>query len=351
MQFLTIKVLNPEEELQAFPLNQHIYLEASYDVETAVLSGSITLIRHQREQGLLRASDFYNTNIGHIKETYSTIPMSVKQEFRDGRHIIVCDPEEPLSPASLYYLFIDKNLSKEFVDLKKTVSKGPSTLELLEVDYNTLEDNTNTYTFKVTSTPSITPGANIISFQVYENGQPFRQFKINAKSGKNTIKFNGLSILVPDTAFAIDEEFELKLNTKRRGLEQNLILHIQTSVSTSVKEVQNVEPSSSVTYQDVIDYYDKLDSKSETKLGINFSEPSWEKKEFSIQYVDDNSFMLILNSLTTDQIDLNNLQYRQLPAYNRVDLKVVDLYASGDKYELEVDVLDEKTLLFTAVRV
>lgn len=348
MKFLTLKVLNPEEELVSFPLNQSLFLEASSEVELASLEENITLIRGVKDSGTPVAADIYNSNIGHVKEVYSTIPIKITQEpLAGGKFKLICNPVEPLSPASVYFLFIDKKLSKDYISIDKIISKGPSYLELTKSDFDTENDVDTEYVLTVVSTPSITDTANIIKFQLYTNGEPTKIFTVNAKTVKNKIKFSGLEITVPDVAFGIEEEFGISLSTKRNSLENNFIVHIKTTISKNIKELENVDPSSSITYQDVIDFYKTQEQLGESSIGIDFSQPAWEKKEFSLQYISDDSFILLLNELTTDMIDIDNIKYRQLPAYNRTDLNCLGKYSSNTKFKLVPEVLDSKSILFT----
>lgn len=352
MTTLNIKVINPIEELKSFPLNQHIYLSLSEEVETSLIENNIVLIRVQKDVAALQASDLYNTNIGHIKETYSTVPLRITQEIKDSSIRLICDPVAPLSPASDYLLFLDKNISKEFIEIKKVVSKGPSSLTLQNIFLDVDEVVENTYSLKVISSPSITSTANIIKFQLYVNGNIDKVFTINAKSPKNKIQFNGVRIEVPDVAFALEEEFNINVKSRRQSLPENFILTLRTSNSTEVKELLNIQPSHAIDYQDVINYYESLEHHPESDVGgIDFNKACWEKEEFSIQYLDDNSFILKLNTLTADQLDLDKIEFRQLPAYNRGDLKTINKYFPHIKYKLEYEVLDDKSVLFIAEEV
>lgn len=346
MSFITINVINPAEELQAFPLNQHIYLRSSTSLETSLIENNLVLIREIDEQGALRASDIYNSNIGHIKNTYSTVPLAVSQEKQqDGSYLIKCDPTSPLLPASKYLLFLDKELSSEFISVVKTLSKGPSQLELLSV--NSDINNDVIYKLKVISEPALTQTANIVKFQLYVDDTPSKTFTVNAKTVKNRIEFAGISLQVLDTAYALGEEFEILHEGSRLKLEENFVVPILTSVSTSVKPLEGVEPSSSVSYEDILDYYKEADKSSiEGNLSLDRSKHGWEKEEFSIQYLDETSFILHLNQLTTNMLDLNNISYRQFPAYNRSDLKSLDKYDPKLKYKLVPEILDDKTVLF-----
>lgn len=347
MAFIDLKILNPPEELEAFPLNQKIVLTSSKNLESSLIENNLVLIRQADDQGVLRTSDIYNSNIGHVKNIYATVPVTVTQELQsDLTYKIICDPVQPLLPGSKYLLFLDKNLSSEFISISKTVSKGPSQLELLTV----AEDSTTEveYVLKVVSEPALTQTANIVKFQLHIDGVPNKVFTVNARSTKNTIQFSGVSILVLDTAYALGEEFQIIHTGDRIQLQENYIVPITTSISTSVKALEGIEPSSSISYEDVLNYYKEADASTlKGQIGLDTSVVGWEKNEFSIQYIDDDSFILHLNKLTTDLLDLNAMAWRQLPAYNRSDLKCLDKYDPKKKYLLIPDILDEKSVLFT----
>lgn len=157
--------------------------------------------------------------------------------------------------------------------------------------------------------------------------QPGQTFLVNAKSNSNTFTLNGLTIEVKDTAFALGEEFEVVLQEGKYRLGENLSVTVDTAVSTTVKPVDNVAPSHAVTNQDILNYYKNLeDKKLSNTNSIDFSKDDWQKSEINIEYLDgDNQFLLTLNSLTTDMLDIDNISFKEFPAYNRNDLKMLKL--------------------------
>lgn len=349
--FITLKVANTPLELASFPLKQSIYLESSVELEDSLIKDNIVLIRNVEEYGLVNAGDLYNYNIGYVKESFSTIEMDIVAYVEEGIHKLKCIPKEPLSPNSSYVLYIDKKLSKEYISIVKTVSKGPSTLIL---DTSVIGDNpTGNFTLKVMSSPKITATMNIIKFQVFEDGAPGRYFTINAKSSDNKIEYGGFRVTVPDTAFGLDEEFAIVLKDSHINLKESLILEIKTAISSKITVVENIKESSSISNADILAYYAGLDNASAqitTEGSINFTNSGWQTSEYKIEYLDEDKFMLSLNNLTVDNLDLDVISYREFPCYNKYDIKALNLYDVEDKYVLEYEIIDDKNVLFLVVK-
>ena len=350
MTDLTIKVVNPEDELQSFPLQQSIILETSDLLEDSLIYSNIALLREVQEYGLLNTADLYNFNIGYVKETFSTIPLDIIL-FKDesDRYLVKITPKETLSPSSKYALFLDKDLSYEHISIKKTVSFGPSSLTLLDSENNNLSLDTNTYVLKVISDPFITPTSNIIKFRLYINGQPDKLFTIDAKSSKKTISFSNVKVEVKDTAYGLGEEFEIIDSGTSKPLNQNFVVSIKTVLSSKIKPLENVNPSQKVSNQDILDFYTQLNTEGRpvtTTGGINFKEPSWINNEIRIEYAGYNKFLLHLNNLDTSELDLDAITYREGPAYNKFDLELLGLYSEKDKFNIITEILDDKTILF-----
>ena len=348
---ISLKVLNPEEELLAFPLNQSIKLLSNVNLEDTNLKTKIVLIRSQKDVGVFNSSDFYNQNIGYIKERYSSVPMNIVSKVSGDNYEILCDPVEPLSPASDYILFIDKDISEEAIHIAKTVNKGPSDLSIVSILDYTVSTETE-YKLKVTSSPTVTSTSNVVKFQLYINKQPSQNFIVNTKSDKLTFSFNGITIQAKDAPFALGEEFKLSLKPSLNRLPENLVLILKTVPSLTIKPVGSVAPSHSISNQDILDYYKNLDEIKDKDVtsGINFSNKNWQDEEVRLEYVDEDKFIIHLKTLTADKLALENLDITELPAYNRSDLKSIGLYNKEEKYKIEYTVLDDTTILFELVK-
>lgn len=317
---MNITIQNSPEELQSFPLSQSITLEASDEIEEAMLKGNIALFRNPTPMHNL--SDLYNYNIGYVKESFASVPI----EIASKGSLLVVKPLEPLAPASSYTLFIDKNLGKEYIQIEKQVSKSNSFLELVGDADEQLPLDT-TYLFKVLSYPSITAQSNLVRLQIYVNGVPKREVSINAKSDENTFKAAGYTIKVADVAYAQGEIFVLKRTTQRVTLPSNFIVEVKTVLNSKILPVENA--SKGLSNQDILDFYKEQEV-----------EPSVE-----IEYVGYGKVLLHLTGVSVDDIDFKNIEMVEFPAYNRYDLEELGLYREGEHYDLQYKKLDESTLL------
>ena len=345
---ITIKIANSPSEIASFPLKQSIFLTSSVELEDSLLKDNIAIIREPKEYGLLNMSDLYNHNIGYVKEEFSSIDFTIESYEESGVFKLKLTPLETLKPNSIYVLYIDKQISKEFVEISKTVSKGPSSLILKSIKNASAIGDKN-YTIKVMSSPKLTATLNIIKFQIFENDTPGRYFTINAKSDDNLIIHEGFELLVADSAFGLGEEFKLVVSNPGVSLEESLVKEFKTTMSSKITPLENEKESSALSNEDILKYYESLDSQSIeiSENSIDFSDNTWSTKEYEIEHLDENTFLLKLDKLNADNLDLDNITYREFPSYNKYDLKLLNLYDAEDKYELVPEILDQKTIIFT----
>lgn len=355
MPDLLIKVLNSEQELKAFPLQQAIILESSEKLEDSLLAANIALLREVQEYGLLNTSDLYNLNIGYVKESFNLVPLKIEMYTEDSKHLIKCTPKETLSPSSKYTLYLDKDLATEHVSVVKTLSVGPAQLELVDSEKQTLDLLGNTYKLKVTSNPFINATSNIIKFSLYINEQFDKTFTIDAKSSKNTFTFLNITLKVKDSAYGFGEEFSIESSGLNKQLTENLIINIVTAISSQIKPVDNIVPSQQVSNKDILEFYSKLEVQKELSKGsgdtADYSTDDWLSKEVSIEYKGFNKFLMTLRTLTTDNLDLEDISWTEGPAYNKYDLEDLGLYSDKDVFKLTPEILDSKTVLFTVSEV
>lgn len=337
--YLKITVENPVEELNSFPVTQNIKLISSEILEDSLLSSKITLLRNVREQGLLNNSDLYNYNIGYVKDKFSTVPIKVILE----ENKITIDPVEPLHTGSNYTLFLDKNLSKEYLSIEKVVSKGPGKLELLLDDHNTEQLSSNQYKLKIISDPLITSKNNIVKLQLYVNDVKDRLFTVDAKSSKNTINFYGFTVKVLDTAYGKDEEFEIRTQDAKIQLEDNLVVNINTVLNSEIKPVDNANVSKPLSQQDILDFY-KTKEEETSQDSVVLSQEELDN-DIRLEYVSYNKVLLHLNKLNVEQLDFKNMDVIEFPAYNRYDLECLGLYDCKQQFCIDYKLIDDKTVL------
>lgn len=338
---IELSLLNSEDEIRSFPLTQTIILKSTEELELSSITENISLLREPTEQGLLNTSELYNYNIGYVKETFDLQEVIISQVKEDNFFKLLIKPATILKPSSNYILFIDKNLSSEKVSIVKTVSKGPSFLEI--EDYSELNGD---YTIKVVSSSSITSTFNITKFQVITPSGPLRATNVNAKSSKNLLEFEGIKVRVPDKPFGEGEEFKIVFKEGSSNLSDNLVVSLYTASTDSIKPIEPENSSHSISNQDILDYYNQKNQASSGSSGLDLNSQGWEEKEFSVEYLDSHTFILKLNTLVANDIDFENISFRALPAFNRTDLQQLDLYDRSKEYLITHEVMDEKTILF-----
>lgn len=344
---IKLKVTNTLEELKSFPLKQNIFLETSVDLDLHSLKNTIALIREPKEYGLINMGDLYNFNLGYIKETFDLVPLDITLNSLETPTTYRIAPREVLKPNSTYLLYVDKNLSDSSIEVVKSLSKGPSSLKIIKTD-NKIFTRSN-LNLKVMSSPSLTTTMNLIKFQLFEGEEPLRYYTINAKSKDNFIVLDGVTLEVPDTAFGLNEEFKLIVNSPTVLLEEDLILEIKTALSSSIKPIDNIKPAGVVSNEDVLKYYESLKTPT-VSTAIDFTDKTWQTSEIRLEYLDSDTFMLTLDKLSAEDLDLDNIKIKEFPAFNKSDLKDLNLYNKDDSYSLTHEVLDDKNVLFTVVR-
>lgn len=339
---IDLSLLNSEDEIRSFPLTQTIILKSTEELELSSITENISLLREPTEQGLLNTSELYNYNIGYVKETFDLQEVIISQVKEDNFFKLLIKPATILKPSSNYILFIDKNLSSEKVSIVKTVSKGPSFLEM--EDYS--EELNGDYTIKVVSSSSITSTFNITKFQVTTPSGPLRATNVNAKSSSNFLEFDGIKVRVPDKPFGEGEEFQITFKEGSSNLSDNLVVSFHTASTESIRPVEPKDSSHAISNQDILDYYKQKNKVPSGGSGLDLNVQGWEEKEFFVEYLDSHTFMLRLNTLVAEDIDLENISFRALPAFNRSDLQQLSLYDRTEEYSITHEVMDEKTILF-----
>jgi hypothetical protein len=336
---MILNIVNTQAELDAFPVTQELVLKSDLKPEDAFLKKCIVLYRDNKEFGLFNLGTKYNNSIGYIKENFSTVDLNfnLTQEL-DGSWTIHCKPSEPLHPSSYYTLYISKNLSTEFIVLEKTVSKGPSKLDLTLNKYSNTYDTT--YTVKVLTTPLIKDGKAIVKFGLYDvDLNLIKTFIIDTKSSINTFEYDGLTFETSEIPYAKDEEFTLVTETQNR-LADNLKVSIRTNLYDTITTTESSNPSTKITNQDILDYYSSVQNVPNTVSSV-------EPFSYTLQYVDFDKFVVTFNNLDVSTLDLSDITFTVGPAFNNYLLKTYDLYDDTLNYNIIAEVVDDDKLLIT----
>lgn len=319
-------VLNTEQELKSFPLNQSIKIKFSEQVEDSQLASCIALIRNLSETGLFNISETYNQSIGYIREKFDTEDIDITTEVVVDGYIVSIKPVKPLAPGFTYTLFIDKALSGEFLVVSKPVSNSTSTLSVALSTESVIDLDV-----EILSDPKVTSTTNLIRFVITDNVSNTSESALLDLKTVKTFKYKSITITFNSLIYVKGEKFNV-ISIPSKTLSDNLYIELRTAL-TNIKPIETSEHFNSIGYQDVLDYY-----QNETAT-TQLENPT-------ITYTGLNKFLIHLPpTVTTTQLDLQNFSYTISEAFNNYMLQSYFLYDPNKVYNILVSERDENTLL------
>lgn len=330
---ITALILNTNQELQSFPLNQSIKVKFSEQIEDSQLYNCIALIRHISETGLFNISEKYNQSIGYIREKFDTEDIKISTSMEDG-FVVTITPSKPLSPGFAYTLFIDKNLSSEFLAVSKTVSKSSSIMETVvatAVDADIL--------IEVVSDPKITSTTNIVSLSVTDNIlHKSTPYSIDLKKTTTLKITDNITVKFGSTIYIRGEVFNI-ITTLSKALEDNLFVQFQTSLTSNVKPIDTEQNFKSVSNADILAYY--KNESSDPTTGVS-------TEAVKIEYAGINKFVINLPStILVSDLDLTSFTYNVSEAFNIYTLEMYKLYDPLKEYDILLTPTSDHTILVT----
>lgn len=329
---IDVLVLNTKQELQSFPLNQSIKLKFSEQVEDSQLSNCIALIRNLSESGLFNISEKYNQSIGYIREKFDVEDVKITTSNTTDGFVVTLTPVKPLSPGFEYTLFIDKNLSSEFISVTKPTSKSTSIVEAVVTNAEEAD-----ISLEIVSDPYITSTSNITKVLVTDHITNKATTIVLDLKAKSTYVFNSnISFKFNSTVYVKGEIFNV-LSIPSVSLSDNLFVQIKTALTSNVKPLETTESFSSVSNETILEYY----KNKVTKKEVIETNPK-------ITYTGSNKFLIHLpDNITADAVDLDNMSYEISEAFGLYTLESYGLYCPGKDYSVSIEIKDNKTLLVT----
>lgn len=318
--------MNSEEELNSFPLTQSIFLRSSEVLEESFLSSNIFLIRENKEFGLFNLGSVYSQTVGYIKESFNPIPLEFELTSTGGINVIKVKPTEILKPSQFYSLLISDNLSREFLEVTKPVTKSQSTISVNYIK-DTLRNTSVTVT--VLSKPSFKGGTNKIKVQVDDD-----VFSLDIKEN-NKIVYRGLELIFEDTAYVMDEQFVITIGTPET---LNIIkcIHIRSNIYDNISEVESTNASTKVTNLEILEYYNK-----EITTPVTCT--------LTYEYVDTDTILVTLSGCIVPELDLLSCTIRESPAFNNYTLKQYGYYEPDKEYTYTTEVIDDSSFLLKII--
>lgn len=322
---MQITALNSIEELKSFPINQSIKLKFEKAVEDSLLESRLSLIRLPSQTGLFNISETYNQSIGYIREKFDIEETTITSELVDGSFIVVVKPVKPLSPGFEYVLFIDKTLSEEYLSISKTVSKSNSNISVdLSNNISSAELD-----IEIISEPFISSTNNIIKVLVKDliDGAS-KQYTLDLKKSVK-LTHGDIVINFMSQVYVLGEKFNI-LSIGGTELPSNFYLKLKASITESIKPIESDSQFASISNKDLYDFFNKQDNNDISSLTTTI--------------VNNGKIRIKLeNSLTTDDIDFDNMSYSTEEAFNMYTLSSLELYDPTKTYEVLHEIEDEKT--------
>lgn len=328
---MSIKLLNTELELKSFPATQSIKLHSTIKLEETVLKDSIILFRLQTENVLVNLAEPYSYNLGHLKETYDTIPLTFSiTKLSDGFEII-CTPKQPLPLDSVFNLYIKDDIPSESIVVEKITSKTTSSIVVNPV--NKIYSS-QTVIVKVVTTSSLKDGKNVTTFSI--DGT---EISLNLKS-KSKYIYKDIEISFLDTIYVKDEEFII-------GIEVPLLSdgeyhhYIRTVNSNTITPIETKEASSRLSNKDILDFYKTLSTNTKVTNVITIP-----------KYLSENVFSILLpEDFKLDLSDTSLFIGQLTVAFNNYLLKSIDMYDDSLKYKvlLYKDFMEGREIIFEVI--
>lgn len=330
---MQITALNSTEELKSFPINQSIRLKFEKAVEDSLLESRLSLIRLPNQTGLFNISETYNQSIGYIREKFDIEETTITSELVDGSFIVVVKPVKPLSPGFEYVLFIDKTLSEEYLSISKTVSKSNS---LISVDLSNNISPTE-LEVEIISEPFISSTNNIVKVLLRDLlGSASKQYTLDLKKSIKLV-YGDLTVNFISPVYVLGEKFSI-LSIGGTELPSNFYLKLKASITESIKPIKPDAEFGSISNKDLYDFFNKQSNNDTLSLTTTI--------------VNNGKIRIKLpDSLSTDDIDFDNLTYSYEEAFNMYTLNLLELYDDSKVYEILHTIEDDKTFTLTVKEV
>lgn len=317
---IDIKILNSDTELKSFPITQTLKLSSTVELDTTSLNDHIILFRTIPEKGLVSLVEPYSYTVGYIKEKFSTVDLSFTQNKENNLFTIDIKPNKVLSLDSDYILYITKNVIANNTVITKTLSKSNSTLRV-SVLPPALSQSVQVI---VKTTSKFVDGNNLTTFLIGS-----QEVTLNLKQNK-FITIGNVTYLFEDVVYVAGETFTVEIRNGTEEAVEDVLYKFRTAPSDTIKVINNQEPSSSINTQDILNFYNKVNTIKESVVIIP-------------KYVAPNTFTIDVPpsySLNTTK----KLEVSIREAFNNYLLKDLELYEQSN-YTLYVYQQDQEIIV------
>lgn len=320
---MKVVVLNSKEELKSFPMDQSLKLKFEGVVEDSQYTQCISLLRLPNETGTFNISETYNQSIGYIREKYEVEDTKFSINIENGNSFVEISPVKPLSPGFSYVLFIDKNLSKEFLDVSKIVSKSKSEIEVLTVSKGLCD-----ITVTILSDPKITSTSNKINGVITDNTTDLvTNFQLDLKRS-NSLEYSNLELIFKSDLYLSGESFNI-VSTGAEPMDSSLFFLLRASITEAITPIEN--PNKSIGHEDLLNYYSKEENSSSDIT-----------KPLETRVVGHN---LIEVFYDPELLDLDDISWTSSEAFGMYTLDKLGKYDENKKYSVIVHKILDKSFV------
>lgn len=262
IQFL--KILNTPEELAAFPVEGEAALLFSNSIDEENIKDYIFLIREKPNQDVVNIAFNEVKHIGDINvDYYDLVDYNWSTEIADAslgsKPIYIIKPKEPLLPNNKYTLVLSKNLLPVFYGTEKTVSVGPSFIDLIVKNPVVTGISTTiptVYEIEITANSIIGNGTHSITYTLRKDGTIISTGNtLEIRSQKLTL-FSGVQVHFSENVpFLNGEKFEITIVPPNK-LGSTFVQTLVTYIDSEVFPIPEEEANTKITQEALINFYE-----------------------------------------------------------------------------------------------
>ena len=253
------EVLNTPEELKSFPLEGTINILFKGKPNPVGIDAYAYFIRHDSDTDVNMPGTADNAirEVGYVQvDRYDQIDSTTvfTEETVDESWILSFTPKEALVTNAAYYLVLSKYLIPEYYETNKTISYGPSGIDIQTEQSATSE--VADWTIQIITESVLSAGSHIIEFSVLEDGASYAPSVSLDIRHENYILSEGTEVVFsPDIPFLVGETFTIS-TVDFTGLDDTLIQNIETGIHSDIIQPSEEIQSERINNADIVKFYE-----------------------------------------------------------------------------------------------
>jgi len=253
-----IEVLNQKDELLSFPVEGTINILFSGKPNPKDIADYVYYVRHDGDMdvNLPGTADNAIREVGYVQvDRYDRLETRI--EFSTGdpdEWILSITPAEAMISNAAYYLVLSKFLSPEYYEVVKSVTFGPSTIEIgTEPEANS---ETANFEILITNDSELSTGSHYIEFDISKDGLPSTHVRLDIANEKYYV-FTGVEIIFDkDTPYISGESFTIDM-LEFSNLEETLIQYLETTIHPKIIQPSEEIQSERLDNSQIVEFYEE----------------------------------------------------------------------------------------------